>query len=98
MNSYVLGATIGFSSTFVDETGAALSPAGATLRLEYKAGSVATLQSVAMTMNAGVASYSWDSSVADKGAVYWHAEATGSIRASNQGAFRLVANPANPGY
>jgi len=90
------GATIGFSTTFVDEDGAAYTPPSATLRLVYRVSGVLTTATPAMTMAGATASYAWDSSVADADYVYWFVTTGGTSKAADQGEFLLVANAANP--
>lgn len=92
----IRGATISFSSTFVDSTGAAYTPPSATLRLVYRVSGVVTTATPSMTMVGATASYAWDSSVADADYVYWFITTGGSSKAAGEGEFLLVANTANP--
>jgi hypothetical protein len=92
----VRGATIGFSSTFVDAFGDAYTPPSATLRLVYKVDGAETTVSHTMTLTGATARYAWDSSIADADSVYWFVTTGGSSKAVDEGQFLLVANRANP--
>ena len=97
LTEYVRGATLGFSATFIDEDGAALTPPGANLRITYKDSGVSTTQIIAMTMVGATATAAWDSSPADAASkTDWFIVTTGSVLAAAQGSFILVANTANP--
>lgn len=94
-DSYVRGQKIGFSTTFTDSGGAAVTPTGATLRIKYSVNGVSTTQSLAMTMVGAAAKYTWSSKVADAGTINWFIYPAGSSEAADEGSFVLKANAAN---
>lgn len=109
MNRFTRGSTILFEAeTFLDASGAAITPTTVTLYITYPSSPGASYGSstrgapgttdvdYAMTDSSGVWSYEWDSSVAYPGTVYFSINAAGSDVVVKDGAFQLQANPANP--
>lgn len=97
IQTFIRGASIGFTATFVDTAGNPLVPSGANLTLNYLASGVWTQAILAMTMTGGTAFAAWDSSVADATSVEWFILPTGGVKAPSEGSFFLLKNKSNPG-
>lgn len=98
MQTFVRGADIKFSATFVDASGSNLVPTAATLRITYLIETTPTTVTFGMTDGGGgVWFYYWQSGVSYPGVIQWFIDATGGLStAVAQGQFALVANIANP--
>lgn len=95
LSEYPRGATIGFSTTFTDQFGAASSPSAANVKIRYRISGNATSVTVAMTVAGATATASWSSTGVDAGKVDWFISTTGAVISAAQGSFMLVANAAN---
>src|ERR1019366_5815655 len=94
------GATVLYSTTFFDQTGAVVQPPGATLTIEYQSPQLQeVIASIALTPPAGgqaAWTANWDSSVSGPGSVQWSVGTTVSLpRSVEDGFFVLTANGAN---
>jgi hypothetical protein len=96
MKSFIRDSTVLIAVKFYDTDGNVTSPAAATVTLGYTANGRKTHETYDLVVNYNVWSYSWDSRVADEGAVYGHAQTTGAAPVSSVDfEFRLTANRAN---
>lgn len=96
MTDAIRGAAVFIDVIFLNEDGAQLTPASATVRLRYFKRGVLQNLSYALTNTGTTWQYIWDSSVADPGTVYWFATSPDAPKAAAQGDFPLLANVANP--
>lgn len=98
MAAIVRGNLVEFATTFVDSESAVLTPASATLTLNFRNGDgVRENESIEMDADSDgeIFTASWDSAVAKPGLVYWSAQAS-DPEAAVDGEFEITANPANP--
>jgi len=97
MQTFVRGADIKISATFVDASGNNLTPSAVTLTIVYLVETTPTTVVVDMAVSSGIWYYFWQSRVAYPGLVQWFIDATGGGSTSvAQGQFALIANLANP--
>lgn len=85
------------ANTFLDHTGAAVTPSTVSFRLDYPANNRVRAQTTLNATNSsGTWSASWDSSVAYPGTVFVSAFADSDDNIVQDDQFQLTANQANP--
>lgn len=97
MQIIIRGATVGFSTTFVDEKGIAYDPPSAQLLITYRVSGNITTDTINLVKSSGQWIGSWNSNVADAEQVDWFIASTSGIKCVDEGSFFLVKNTANPG-
>lgn len=87
---------IAIAVTFYDSEGNVVTPSSATLTLSYRAltDGCRLHSDYALTNSGGVWSYTWDSSIAQRGTIFGHIASSAPIYAVDF-AFGLIANLAN---
>ena len=98
MKNFVRGSTVKLKFNFYDSAGAITSPNAAQVTLSYVPLNQCdrTFNTYALTQSGNDWTYEWDSSVAESGVVFVHAETTDPVPVSSMDAdFRLTANCAN---
>lgn len=93
---FIRDQALAISVTFYDSTGSVVTPSSATLTLSYRLVNDAcrTHTDYTMTQSGDAWSYTWDSSIAQRGTIFGHI-ATSSPIYSIDFAFGLIANLAN---
>jgi hypothetical protein len=93
--SIVRGSTVVLTVEFADESGNPISPASATLHLNYINGGGRVEEEVELVESSDVWSAEWDSTPASPGRVHWSVRSV-SPSTAEDGDFDLTANLANP--
>lgn len=92
------GSDVTFSSSFTTSLNQAYTPNNANVKLSYTISGVATLTTIAMSLDPNDNKWraTWTTTSADAGQVDWFIYASGNSGSTDQGSFLLVANTANP--
>jgi hypothetical protein len=97
MQTFIRGADIRFTATFVDAAGVVLTPTDATLNIAYTISAVKTIDVIELEPSGNQWIGTWSSTGSDVGQIDWFILGTGADNAAvNEGSFALVKNKANP--
>ena len=91
----VRGNAVTFTAVFYTAAGAVATPASARVYLVYDVSGVSTAADYALVQSGSEWAYTWESSVADAGVVYWSVRSVTPSTAED-GSLTLSANVANP--